>query len=225
MWKMFKQFFSLTALKGRRKLKELESIKDKTFRIQETLEQSSEDMRKHLIETKTEYGIAKSKTKEIKASLVETENALLSAVEQNLPEEDQGTLVEEVEILEVEVQELEIRENFLASMVTDAEERRANLEQDIRKSKRILRTTEAQYKTAQTFLKANAGVLPESVFKEIEELRQESIRLQQKGIATAEVSTSDRKKDINTIVRKVGSSSLNAKERAKQIKEKRTKGE
>lgn len=189
------------ANKGRRKLRDLEKIQDKTFRVQQTLEKSREDMNKALVTVKTEAGVASEERKELERKLSKTEANLLVAYNRGTDAVgDQNILSQECDTLEQELEESRNTEQYLLDLVKATEDKRDLLIQEISEADRIIRVAGARYRTAETILRANAGNIPNNVLAEIEDIRKESIRLQQKNVAISEVAAKDQKRSVKAAI-------------------------
>lgn len=220
---LFKDAANLFATKGRRKLRELEKIQDKTFKIQEVLAASDKAMTEALISAKEELGVANQEVKELSNKLEKVSDYLIQSLDatDEDAENDQRRLASEVQTLEVELEEATIQAKYLQTQVEDTQARRNSLADDTLEAERILRTSAARYRTAERLLKANEGVLSADVFKEIDDIKRESIRLQQRNIAIADVSNTDRKKDVKDIINRRRNTSNTPQELAARIKEQR----
>ena len=107
-------------------------------------------------------------------------------------------------------------------MVQGIEDKREILISDITEAERIIRVSAARYKSAETMLRANAGNISADVFNEIENIKKESVRLQQKNVAITEVADLDQKRTVKAaIARNVKHSALPSAELAESIRAKR----
>lgn len=218
---LWKDFFLIFANKGRRKLRDLEKIQDKTFRVQNSLMLSRKNMDEALITAKTETGVAREDLKELKRRLTNTEDNFLIAVDRN-DVNDQNVLNSEIQTLTQEIVEAEATLQFLENMVQGIEDKREILISDITEAERIIRVSAARYKSAETMLRANAGNISADVFNEIESIKKESVRLQQKNVAITEVADLDQKRTVKAVIaRNVKHSALPSAELAESIRAKR----
>lgn len=191
-WKDFVVIFST---KGRRKLRDLEKIQDKTFRIKATLDTNRKNMDEALITAKEELGVATSSLNDLKKSRIEIQDYLLRSVDQN-QEEDQQLFMGELQTIEAEITEAEGTVQYLQQLVDNITDKRKILITDIQDAERILRISAARYRSAETMLRANAGNIPADVFREIEEIKEQSVRLQQRNVAITEVADIDQKRSL-----------------------------
>lgn len=223
----WKDLISLLSTKGRRKLRELEKIQDKTFRIQTEMQESRDRMTEALVTATTEQEVACVHCSDLKAKLRKAENALVVVAPKTDPQSisDQNILNAEIQALEVEYEESQVQYNHLKGIVESISERRNSLEIEIQQADVILRTAAARYRTAETLLKANAGVLNADVFKAIEEIRQDSIRLQARNVAIATVADDDRKKDVKDVYARTNATTVSVEERVRMIQERNNKAE
>ena len=218
LWKDFVVIFST---KGRRKLRDLEKIQDKTFRIKLTLDKSRDDMNQALITAKEELGVATHDFQELKKKQISIQDYFLKSVDQN-DEENQQIFMSELQTLEAELVEAENTTQYLNDLVVMITDKRKVLNNDIADAERILRVSAARYKAAETMLRANAGNIPDTVFREIEEIKEQSVRLQQRNVAITQVADLDQKRTVKAaIARSNQYNSLPVAELAAKIKAER----
>lgn len=196
---LWKDFFLIFANKGRRKLRDLEKIQDKTFRVQNSLTTSRKNMDEALVTAKTEKGVEGEALKDLQRRLRDTEDNFLIAVDRG-DIDDQNILNSEIQTLSQEIVESEATLQFLDNMVTGIENKREMLLLDIAEAERIIRVSAARYRSAETMLRANAGNISSDVFREIEEIKKESVRLQQKNVAITEVADLDQKRTVKAAI-------------------------
>ena len=218
---LWKDFIVLFATKGRRKLRDLEKIQDKTFRVQKSLEDSRKNMDEALVTVKTELGTAKFELKELNQRLNTVEDNLIIAVDRN-ETLDQNILLQEIQTLTQEIAESETTVSYLSDLEQTTMDKRDMLLLDIAEADRIIRVSNARYRTAETLLRANAGNISADVFKEIEEIKKESVKLQERNVAVTAVADLDQKRSVKSVIaRNQQYASLPAAEMAAQIKAKR----
>lgn len=217
----WKDFVVIFATKGRRKLRDLEKIQDKTFRIKETLDKSRDDMNEALTTAMQEHGVAEDGLKNLQTQLKKIQDHFLKSVDQK-NEEDQQIFAAELQTLEAEIIESESTVQYLKDLVDTITDKRKMLINDIADAERILRVSAARYRSAETMLRANAGNIPETVFREIEQIKEESVRLQQRNVAITKVADLDQKRTVKAAIARNNSySALPMQELAEKIKAER----
>lgn len=218
---LWKDFVTIFSTKGRRKLRELEKIQDKTFRIKTTLDTSRENMDKALTTAMEELGVADYNLKELKAKQTQIQDHFIRSVDQG-DEENQQIFMAELQTLDAEIVEGENTVQYLKDLVESIKDKRKQLAIDVTDAERILRVSAARYRAADTMLRANAGNIPTDVFREIEEIKEQSVRLQQRNVAITQVADLDQKRTLKAaIARNNTYNALPAAELAAKIKAER----
>lgn len=195
MWNLVKDFIMLFTTKARRTLHSLEKIEDRAFKVKEALEVSRKALKEAHTETQTQLNIFNQYIKERRARVAELEKCMLKA-DADGNADDVNTFNSEIITLEAEILEYEATVTHLQNTVDDLIARRAKFDEDIVEAERVIRVSQARYKSAQAILKANAGHLDDAVYKEIEGIKQASVELQQRASAVDQVEAADRKKGL-----------------------------
>lgn len=217
---LWKDFIVIFSTKGRRKLRELEKIQDKTFRIKTTLNTSRANMDNALITAMEEFGVATENLKELSGKQTQIQDHFLRSVDQG-NEDDQQIFMAELQTLEAEIVEAKTTVQYLTDLVENVKDKRKQLDLDITNAERILRVSAARYRAAETMLKANAGNIPTDVFREIEEIKEQSVRLQQRNVAITQVADLDQKRTVKAAIARNNYNALPAAELAAKIKAER----
>lgn len=222
MWQFWKDFFSLFTTKAHRTLLSLEKIEDKAFKVKQSLEASRAQLKKAQVDNQTEANVFETDIKSKKFEIAENENFLLQAAEKG-NEEDVIKFNSEIATLEAEVAEYQETLNQLNTTIEGIRIRREKLDQEIDEADRVIRVAKARHRSAQAIIKANAGHLDESVYKEIEEIKRSSIELQQRAVAIGQVEDEDRKKGIKDLKAQYRNSAgaVSAQERIAALKAKK----
>lgn len=213
---IIKRFLAIFKSKIHQTLDELDSIKDRSYRIQQQYQEADRKLQEVRETTETSVVLYTTKVKDAKHILEQLECSLVRASSLGKSDEELEVINLELERQEEQVKVLEETLATLQEQADELDEQSKELRQDIEQARHTLNLATLRYESAAELVKLNSTALPENLRKMIDDVKADADKMdaRHKGIKRIKKREQPKAEDI---VKKYASTHMSAAERLAKI--------